>query len=166
MLHDSVIFDSSVIIDMCLVDEWGWFKKHYAKLCVAELLLLEDKLGSKEKNCISQHFISLDFSSDEEFNLFSQLSERYAGLSRADRATITLSKTRMLECASDDGKMVKTCELMGIKVIRTLNILSEMNETGFKGKAECCRIVKELRGKKRNKFLTDQVVSQWENELK
>jgi len=57
------------------------------------------------------------------------------------------------------------CRAKGVEPLRGLGILTDMNTEGYLSKAQCLKAVERMR-EQSNMWITDQIVSQWGNDLR
>jgi hypothetical protein len=147
------------VIDLRVLDEWRWVKTNYGALYIAQMTLDKNRLEPAERTCVNAYLTPLDFEGEDELSFF-QLIGSQSNLAESDRATITLAKHRTLLCCTNDRPMIETCEIHDVQFLRTFNIISKMNASGYKSKEECLAMVAKLISE-RNLWIKPELVEAW-----
>lgn len=163
-LLNGTILDATALIDFCWLKEWEWLQKYYSPLYVAQEVLDSDRLEPPTREAAKNYLIALNLSTEEMFTSFLEFGAKEPLLSDADRSTIAIARHHLLICASDDGLVVKTCQIYNISYVRTLRLFTEMVETNHKTVIE----VKEMAGmliEERGKHISHKVLTDWKTSL-
>ncbi len=120
------------MIDFRYLNEWVLLQQNYQPLYIAQELLDSDQLKSLTRQAAKQYLTPLALSAEEMFASFLEFGVRYPLLSIADRSTIAIALHQVLICASDDGLVIETCKMYNVTYTRTLRLLAQMVETGYK----------------------------------
>ena len=162
--HNGTILDATALIDFRWLNQWGWLQKHYSPLYIAQELLDSDQLEPLTRQAANQYLTPLALSTEEMFVSFLEFRDRAPLLSVADRSTIAIARHQLLICASDDGLVVETCKAYGVTYTRTLRLLTEMVESGYKTVIEVMTMADTLI-KERGKHISPKILAEWKISL-
>ena len=162
---NGTILDATALIDFCWLGEWGWLKRHYSPLYIAQEVLDSDRLQPATLRQARENLMPLTLNTEAMFGSFIEFGLEVPLLSEADRSTLAIARHQLLVCASDDGLVVETCQAYGIAYIRTLRLLSEMVATQHKTAKEvvamACALIEE-----RGKRIAPKVLNDWKAGLR
>jgi hypothetical protein len=159
-----MILDANALIDFHWLNEWAWLQECYSPLFVSQYVLDFDKLDEIIKESAIKHLQPLTLNTEHMYDLYRNFSREFEPIAIADCSTLVLSKQSELLCSTDDGKMIQICNKYQINYIRTLRLLKEMSDTGYKTVnqvLEMKRVLIEDRGK----YIAPKVLLEWEQSL-
>jgi predicted nucleic acid-binding protein len=159
-----MILDANALIDFHWLNEWAWLQENYGTLFVSQDVLDFDKLNESTKESAIKYLEPVKLDTPEMYNLYKKYSREFAPISIADCSTLAIAKHQELLCGTDDGKMIKICHKYQINYTRTLRLLKEMSDTGYKTinqVIEMKRILVEERGK----WIAPKTLKEWEKSL-
>lgn len=159
-----LILDTSALIDFKCLDEWSWLKENYSPLYIAQELLDSDNLEADTRQTASVYLQPLAMDTEAMLMSFMGLQAQYPLLSEADRATVAIAQHTPLCCATDDNLMVKACTSSDISYTRTLRLIREMVQTGYRNRGSAIALA-EMLISQRNKWISPAVLESWKNSL-
>jgi hypothetical protein len=159
-----MILDANALIDFHWLNEWSWLNEYYGPLFVSQEVLDLDKLKESTKESAIRHLQSLTLNTTELYAFYWKFSREFAPIALADCSTLAIAKCQKLLCGTDDGKMIKICEKYQINYTRTLRLLKEMSDTGYKTIDQILEM-KRILVEERGKWIAPKILQEWENSL-
>lgn len=159
-----LILDTSALIDFTWLDEWLWLQENYSPLHIAQELLESDNLQPDTRQTASEYLQPLIMDTEAMLISFMQFQVEYPLLSEADRATLAIAQHTSLCCATDDNLMVEACKVFGISYTRTLRLIREMVQTGYRTKERAISLA-EMLISQRKKWISPAVLEEWKISL-
>lgn len=159
-----MILDANALIDFHWLNEWTWLQENYSPLFISQDVLDVDNLNDRTRQSAIKYLHPLTLGTEEMYDLYRKFKQEFAPIAVADCSTLVIAKQLDFLCGTDDGKMLKICNKYQIKYTRTLRLLKEMYDTGYKTInqiLEMKRILIEDRGK----WISPQVLSEWQQSL-
>lgn len=160
----SMILDTNALIDFHWLNEWAWLQDNYSPLFVSEDILGIGKLDERTKESAVKYLQPLPLNTEEIYSLYRKFRQEFYPIATADCSTLAIAKQSKLICGTDDGKMLKICNNYQINYIRTLQLLKEMSDTGYRTIAQVLEM-KRILIEDRGKWIAPDVLLDWEQSL-